>query len=69
MKLLLISGKKYLLVVLAPITTKHGSWVFVFVEDFTINHSNNTEIKYNTLIEKTQDFKYIIQGNKARIQI
>lgn len=33
----------HVFVVLAPITTKHGSWVFVFVEDFAINRSNNTE--------------------------
>jgi hypothetical protein len=41
----LFQGKKNNLpVVLAPITAKHRSWMFVFVRYFTINCSNNTEI-------------------------
>lgn len=36
---------KILLVVLAPVTTKHSSGMFVLMEDFTIDGPDDTVVK------------------------
>lgn len=42
---LILSSIEVLLVVLAPVTAKYSSRVFVLVEDFTIHVSDDTVIK------------------------